>query len=293
MFKVLIEQTTSSLVIGITYALVALGFNLIFGIMGLVHFAHFEVYMVGAFIGLMAAVYLKANLFFVFLLAMIGAGCLGIIVEKIAFYPIRKEPVETQLFSSIAIAIILQNTGLMVWGTEWTLFPELIPPKIYSLSWFQITKVQLVIFAVVILLLIGLRFVLYKTKLGISVRAVSNNRDAATLMGINTNTTISISFGFASMLAGAAGVIMGLYYHMIYPLMGATTGLKAFIAVVIGGIGSLPGSVAGGLILGLAEGLGTAFISSTWRDGIAFTIFVLVLLIKPSGLFEVRKDEKF
>jgi branched-chain amino acid transport system permease protein len=111
-------------------------------------------------------------------------------------------------------------------------------------------------------------------------------------MGINTNTIISISFGFASMLAGAAGVIMGLYYHMIYPLMGATTGLKAFVAVVIGGIGSLPGSVAGGLILGLAEGLGAAFISSTWRDGIAFTIFILVLLLKPSGLFQVKKDEK-
>lgn len=169
MFKLLIEQTVSSLVIGITYALVALGFNLIFGIMGLVHFAHFEVYMVGAFIGLMAAVYLKANLFFVFLLAMIGAGLLGIIIEKIAFYPIRRAPVETQLFSSIAIAIILQNTGLMVWGTEWTPFPELISQKIYYLSWLQITKVQIVIFAVVILLLVGLRFVLYKTKLGISV----------------------------------------------------------------------------------------------------------------------------
>lgn len=293
MFKLLIEQITSSLVVGITYALIALGFNLIFGIMGLIHFAHFEVYMVGAFIGLMAAIYLKLNIFFVFLLAMIGAGCLGIILEKIAFYPIRKEPVETQLFSSIAVAIILQNAGLIVWGTEWTPFPELIPSKTYYLSWFQITQVQLAIFGIVILLLIGLWIILYKTKLGISVRAVSYNRDTATLMGINTNTTISISFGFASMLAGAAGVIMGLYYHMIYALMGSTTGLKTFIAVVIGGIGSLPGSVVGGLILGLAEGLGVAFISSTWRDGIAFTIFILVLLIKPSGLFKVGKDEKF
>jgi branched-chain amino acid transport system permease protein len=293
MLTLIIEQITSSLVVGITYALVALGFNLIFGILDLIHFAHFEVYMVGAFIGLMAAVYLKLNLFFVFLLAMLGAGLLGILIEKIVFYPIRKEPTETQLFSSIAMAIILQNAGLLIWGTEWTPFPELISPKTYSLYWFQITRIQLFIFGVVFLLLIGLRLALYKTKIGVAVRAVSYNRDTATLMGINSNTTISISFGFASMLAGAAGVIMGLYYHMIYPLMGATTGLKAFIAVVIGGIGSLPGSVAGGLILGLAEGLGAVFISSTWRDGIAFTIFILVLLGKPSGLFKAKKDEKF
>ena len=292
MLKLIIEQVTTSLVVGLTYSLVALGFNLIFGILGIIHFAHFEVYMVGAFIGLMSAVYLKMNLLFVFVFAMVGAGILGMLIEKVAFYPIRKQPVETQLFSSIAIAIILQNTGLMIWGTEWTPFPELIPPKVYSLSWFQINQIQLVIFGIVFLLLIGLRTALYKTKTGIAIRAVSFNRDAATLMGINTNTTISISFGFASMLAGAAGVIMGLYYHMIYPLMGATTGLKAFVAVVIGGIGSLPGSVAGGLILGLAEGLGAAFISSTWRDGIAFTIFMLVLLLKPSGLFQVKNDEK-
>jgi branched-chain amino acid transport system permease protein len=292
MLNLIIEQVISSLVIGFTYALVALGFNLIFGIMRLVHFAHFEVYMVGAFIGLMTAIYLKAHLLLVFLFAMIGSGCLGVIIEKVAFYPIRKESAETQLFSSIAVAIILQNTGLMIWGTTWTPFPELIPSKTYYLPWFQINTLQLSIFGIVIALLLGLWVVLYKTKLGISVRAVSNNRDAATLMGINTNTTISISFGVASMLAGAAGVIIGLYYHMVFALMGATTGLKTFIAVIIGGIGSLTGSVIGGLILGLAEGLGVAFVSSTWRDGIAFTIFILVLLVKPSGLFKVTQDEK-
>lgn len=288
--QVLTDQIANALVVGLTYALVALGFNLIFGIMRLLNFAHFEVYMVGAFGGLMAAIYLEANLFIAFLAAMISAGCLGIIVEKIGFYPIRKQPIETQLFSSLAIAIILQNAGLIVWGTQWTPFPELLSDKVYSIFWFKISRVQLAIFGVVILILAALRYVLYKTKLGISVRAVSHNPQAATLMGINTNTTISVAFGVASMLAGAAGVIMGMYYHMVFPLMGATTGFKAIIAVIIGGIGSLPGSVAGGLILGLAEGLAAGFISSTWRDGIAFAIFFLVLLIKPSGLFPVDKE---
>jgi branched-chain amino acid transport system permease protein len=288
--QVLTDQIANALVVGLTYALVALGFNLIFGIMRLLNFAHFEVYMVGAFGGLMAAIYLEANIFIAFLAAMISAGCLGIIVEKIGFYPIRKQPIETQLFSSLAIAIILQNAGLIVFGTQWTPFPELLTDKVYSIFWFKISRVQLAIFGVVILILAALRYALYKTKLGISVRAVSHNPQAATLMGINTNTTISVAFGVASMLAGAAGVIMGMYYHMVFPLMGATTGFKAIIAVIIGGIGSLPGSVAGGLILGLAEGLAAGFISSTWRDGIAFAIFFLVLLIKPSGLFPVDKE---
>jgi branched-chain amino acid transport system permease protein len=288
--QVLTDQIANALVVGLTYALVALGFNLIFGIMRLLNFAHFEVYMVGAFGGLMAAIYLEANIFIAFLAAMISAGCLGIIVEKVGFYPIRKQPIETQLFSSLAIAIILQNAGLIVFGTQWTPFPELLTDKVYSIFWFKISRVQLAIFGVVILILAALRYALYKTKLGISVRAVSHNPQAATLMGINTNTTISVAFGVASMLAGAAGVIMGMYYHMVFPLMGATTGFKAIIAVIIGGIGSLPGSVAGGLILGLAEGLAAGFISSTWRDGIAFAIFFLVLLIKPSGLFPVDKE---
>lgn len=292
-FKLLIDQIANALVVGLTYALVALGFNLIFGIMRLLHFAHFEVYMVGAFGGLMAAIYLKANIFVVFLSAMVSAGCLGIIIEKIGFYPIRKQPVETQLFSSIAIAIILQNAALIVWGTQWTPFPELLSDKTYSIFWLKISRVQLAVFGIVVLILAGMRYALYNTKLGISVRAVSFNREAATLMGINTNTTISICFGLASALAGAAGVVMGMYYHMVWPLMGATTGLKAIIAVIIGGIGSLPGSVAGGLILGLSESLAAGFISSTWRDGIAFAIFFLVLLIKPSGLFAVQKDEKY
>jgi branched-chain amino acid transport system permease protein len=293
MMKILVEQFASALVVGITYGLVALGFNLIFGILGLIHFAHFEVYMVGAFMGLMAATYLKANILVVLLTGMVSAGILGVIVEKVAFYPVRRQPVETQLFSSIAVGIILQNGALKVWGTEWQPYPRMVSDHIYRLGWFQVSNVQLMILGIVVLLLVGMRLVLYKTKIGVAVRAVSYKRDAATLMGIDTNNTISISFGFASMLAGAAGVVVGLYYNMVWALMGATTGLKAFIAVVIGGIGSLPGSVAGGLILGIAEGMGTAFISSTWRDGIAFGIFILVLLIKPSGLFKVQKDEKF
>ena len=153
MLRLIIDQITSSLVVGITYGLVALGFNLIFGILNIINFAHFEVYMVGAFIGLMAAVYLKLNLLFVFLFAMVGAGILGIIVERVGFYPVRNEPTETQLFSGIAIGIILQNLGLMIWGTEWTPFPELIEPRVYSLGLLQVTRIQLVIFGLVFLLL--------------------------------------------------------------------------------------------------------------------------------------------
>jgi branched-chain amino acid transport system permease protein len=285
MTNLFLEQFITSLVTGATYGLVAIGFNLIFGILGLIHFAHWEIYMFGAFMGLMAASFLKANLVVVLLAGMISAGVLGMIIEKIAFKPIRSQSTDVGFFASIAISIILQNVALKIWGTEWTPFPKLISPGILSLGPIQVTKIQLVVLGVVILLLVGLRMVLYRTKIGVAVRAVTVNRNAATLMGINTDTTISISFGVASALAGAAGVIMGLYYNMVWPLMGGTTGLKAFIAVVIGGVGSLPGSVIGGVILGIAEGLGSAFISSTWRDGISFGVLVLVLLIRPAGLF--------
>jgi branched-chain amino acid transport system permease protein len=292
MLSVLLDQIGHSFVMGAIYGLVALGFNLIFGILGLIHFAHFEVYMVGAFMGLMATAYLKTNTVVVFLVAMLSAGILGVIVEKITFRPIRKQPAESQLFASIGVSIMLQNAALLIWGTEWMPFPKLFKHDLYNLGWFSFSNVQLIVLLVVTVLLFGLWVVLFKTKIGIAVRAVSYNRDAATLMGINTNTTISISFGVASMLAGAAGVIVGIYYNMVWALMGSTTGLKAVIAVVIGGIGSLVGSVVGGLILGMAEGIACSFISSTWRDGIAFGIFILVLLIKPSGLFKVQKDEK-
>jgi branched-chain amino acid transport system permease protein len=291
--RLIVEQLGNSIVMGLIYGLVALGFNLIFGILGLIHFAHFEVYMIGAFGGLMAASYLKANIVIVLMAGMLSAGLLGILIEKTTFLPIREQPPESQLFASIAVSIILQNSALLLWGTEWLPFPKLIIQKNYSLGWIQVSNVQLIILALVILFLLGLRLGLYHTKIGVAIRAVSYNRSAATLMGINTDTTISITFGFASMLAGAAGVIIGLYYNMVWALMGSTTGLKAFIAVVIGGIGSLTGSVLGGLLLGMAEGLASGFISSTWSDGIAFGIFILVLLIRPSGLFGVQQHEKF
>jgi branched-chain amino acid transport system permease protein len=280
-----LEQFITSIVTGATYGLVAIGFNLIFGILGLIHFAHFEVYMFGGFMGLMAAWFLQANLVVVLLAGMISAGILGMIIEKIAFKPIRSQSTDIGFFASIAVSIIIQNVALKIWGTEWTAFPNLISPGSFFLGPVQVTKIQLIVLGVVILLLVGLRMVLYRTKIGVAVRAVTVNRNAATLMGINTDTTISISFGVASALAGAAGVIMGLYYKMVWPFMGGTTGLKAFIAVVIGGVGSLTGSILGGLILGIAEGLGSAFISSTWRDGISFGVLVLVLLIRPAGLF--------
>lgn len=285
MTNLILEQLLTSLVMGASYGLVAIGFNLIFGILGLIQFAHFEVYMVGGFMGLMAASFLKANLAVVLLAGMVSAGVLGMIIEKTAFYPIRSQSPHTGFFSSIAVSIILQNAAMKIWGTEHSHFPNLISHESFSLGPVQVTKVQLIIFGLVIVLLVGLRMVLYRTKIGVAVRAVTFNKNAATLMGINTDTTICISFGVASALAGAAGVIMGLYYNMVWPLMGATTGLKAFIAVVIGGIGSLTGSILGGVILGIAEGFGSAFISSTWRDGICFGVLILVLLIRPAGLF--------
>ena len=181
---------------GLIYGLVALGFNLIFGILGLIHFAHFEVYMIGAFGGLMAASYLKANIVIVLMAGMLSAGLLGILIEKTTFLPIREQPPESQLFASIAVSIILQNSALLLWGTEWLPFPKLIIQKNYSLGWIQVSNVQLIILALVILFLLGLRLGLYHTKIGVAIRAVSYNRSAATLMGINTDTTISITFGF-------------------------------------------------------------------------------------------------
>lgn len=280
-----VEQFITSIVTGATYGLLAIGFNLIFGILRMIHFAHWDIYMFGGFMGLMAASFLHANFVVVLLAGMISAGVLGMIIEKIVFKPIRSQSTDILLFASVAISIIIQNVALKIWGTEWTTFPNLISPGIFSLGPLHVTKIQLIVLGVVILLLVGLRMVLYRTKIGVAVRAVTVNKNAATLMGINTDNTINITFGVASALAGAAGVIMGIYYQMVWPLMGGTTGLKAFIAVVIGGVGSLPGSVMGGVLLGIAEGMGSTYISSTWRDGISFGVLVLVLLIRPAGIF--------
>jgi len=282
----LLQQIINGLTQGSIYALVAIGFALIFGVLGLVNFAHGEVYMVGAFLGFILIAVFHLSFFPALILAMAGAAILGIAVELVAFRTLRRAPDVAPMVCTLGLSVVLQNVVMLVMGSDTKSLPtdfskvDLIP--VFNA---QVSGSQLLIFGVSIALMLLLQFILYRSRMGKAIRATAQNKDAASLMGININRVISTTFALGSALGGAAGVLIGMYYNAFYPMMGFIAGLKAFTATVFGGLTSVPGAVLGGLIIGVAENLGAAYISSGYRDMIAFFILILVLLIKPSGLF--------
>lgn len=282
----LLQQIINGLTQGSIYALIAIGFALIFGVLGLVNFAHGEVYMVGAFLGFIFVTVYHFPIVVSLILAMLGAALLGVIIEVIAFRTLRRAPDVAPMVCTLGLSVVLQNAAMLGWGAG----TQSIPEDSVTFAFFpvfnaQVSNIQLLIFGVAIALMAGLQFVLYKSRIGKAIRATAQNKDAASLMGININRVIAATFALGSALGGAAGVLIGLYYNAFYPMMGFMAGMKAFTATVLGGLTSVPGAVLGGLILGVVENLGAAYISSGYRDLIAFIILILVLLIKPSGLF--------
>jgi branched-chain amino acid transport system permease protein len=296
-----LQQIINGISLGSIYALIALGYTMIYGILRFINFAHGDVFMVGAFIGFYVTPHVVPMVggnvplaaIIVLLIAMIGCSLLGVTIEKLAYRPLRSRPKLTVLITAIGVSLFLEFGGQLVFGPDPKLFPALIPSvPIVSTKNLVINSNSLIVIATALILMLLLRFVVFNTKIGTAMRAVSFNHKAASLMGINIDTVISFTFIIGSSLAAAAAILYSSVYPSINPLMGIFPGLKAFVAAVLGGIGNLAGAAIGGLIIGVTETFVSGYISSTFRDAIAFAILILILLFKPSGIFGKNEPEK-
>lgn len=290
----LIQQLVNGVSLGSIYALIALGYTMVYGIINLINFAHGDIYMIGAYIGFALTTFLHLGFFPALILSMLITSMLGMVIEKVAYKPIRKSTRIAALITAISVSLFLEYGMMYFVKPETRTFPEVLPNKQLSiLNTNAVLDVKnIYILVVTITLMLILQYVIYKTKVGKAMRAVSLDSDAAQLMGIDINKTISYTFAIGSALAGAAGVLVGSYYNSINPLMGVVPGLKAFVAAVIGGIGVIPGAVLGGFFLGFTETLVSAFGGSLYKDAVAFAVLILVLLIKPKGLLGRNIREK-
>lgn len=288
-----LQQMINGLSLGSIYALIALGYTMVYGIIKLINFAHGDIYMLGAFTAFYATTFFHLNFFVALIIAMLLCGVLGVVIERIAYKPLRHATRITALITAMGVSYVLEYTMQYFAGSDVKTFPtDLLENIAFSLGGVRITMMQIYIFVITIILMVLLTYIVNKTKMGRAMRAVSVDEDAAKLMGINVDTTISFTFFLGSCLAGVAGVLVGVYYNSINPLMGMTPGLKAFIAAVFGGIGNIPGAMIGGLFIGIAETLVTAYGSSLYKDAIVYVILILVLILKPDGLLGKNVKEK-
>ena len=288
-----LQQMINGLSLGSIYALIALGYTMVYGIIKLINFAHGDIYMLGAFTAFYATTFFHLNFFVALIIAMLLCGVLGVVIERIAYKPLRHATRITALITAMGVSYVLEYTMQYFAGSDVKTFPtNLLENTAFSLGGVRITMMQIYIFVITIILMVLLTYIVNKTKMGRAMRAVSVDEDAAKLMGINVDTTISFTFFLGSCLAGVAGVLVGVYYNSINPLMGMTPGLKAFIAAVFGGIGNIPGAMIGGLFIGIAETLVTAYGSSLYKDAIVYVILILVLILKPDGLLGKNVKEK-
>jgi len=299
-----VQQVFNGLSLGSIYALIALGYTMIYGILRFINFAHGDVFMVGAFFFFffsilfgfssmgngIGSIFLAVG---ILIGAMFICSVLGFTIEKLAYKPLRNSPKLTILITAIVVSLFLEYTGQLIFGADPKSFPTLIENKpVLNLSGAVIGTNPLVVLITALVLMFILRIIVMKTKIGTAMRAVSYNQTAASLMGININAVISFTFIIGSSLAAAAGVLYGINYPSIDPLMGILPGLKAFVAAVLGGIGNIPGAALGGMIIGVVETFVTGYISPTYRDAIAFGILILILLFKPTGILGKKEVEK-
>lgn len=289
-----LEQLINGLTLGSSYALIALGYTMVYGIIQLINFAHGEIYMFGAFAGLFLVTVLGSNIYVAVIGAMVFCMLLGMLVEKIAYRPLRgKSSRLSALISAIGVSIFLSTFMTLLRGTNTTRYPEdLIRISTYRLGAVEISSLQIVILFFSAVLMIGLQLLIKKSRIGKAMRACSQDLDASYLMGINVNRVISLTFAIGSALAAAGGVMVGLYYNAVWPYMGTMAGMKAFAAAVLGGIGSVPGAMLGGLCLGVMEIMGVAYLSSSYKDAIAFAILILVLIVRPQGILGQKISKK-
>lgn len=288
----ILQQIVNGLSLGSIYALIALGYTMVYGIIKLINFAHGDVMMVGAYSGWFAITVLHLPFLPALLFSMVSCALLGVIIERIAYKPLRNASRIAALITAIGVSLFLEYGGMLVLTAQVRTYPPVFPETMYIVGgvYFKYGDIVMLVTSVVLMGL--LHFTVQYTKVGKAMRAVSFDKEAALLMGINTNNIISFTFAIGSALAAAAGVLMGVYFNTIDPLMGIIPGLKAFVAAVLGGIGIIPGAMVGGLMLGLVESIVSGLGASTWRDAVAFLILILVLIIKPSGLFGKNVREK-
>ena len=296
------QQLANGIAWGSIYALIALGYTMVYGILRLINFAHGDVYMVGAFaayflaraLGVGTVVNASPLLAAVVLLgSMVICAALGMLIELLAYRPVRRSSRITALITAIGVSLLLENAGIILFGADPKFFPQVIAPRTIRLAeGVLVTNHQIMVVLVSLVLMVGLTLFIQKTRTGKAMRAVAFHRDAASLMGIPTDRIITITFAVGSALAAAAGFLVGLTNPKIEPLMGIMPGIKAFVAAVLGGIGSIPGAVIGGLLMGISEYMVVGYISSTYRDAIAFVILIIVLLLKPAGILGRNVAEK-
>jgi branched-chain amino acid transport system permease protein len=288
------QQFFNGLSLGSIYALIALGYTMVYGIINLINFAHGDIYMLGAYIGFALTTYLHLDLFTALVVSMVLCAVLGIVIEKIAYKPIRNATRIAALITAISVSLFLEYGTMYFVKADTRTFPDVLANHSFNLfnSSVIISNRDIYIVLITIVLMLVLQYVIHRTKMGKAMRAVAMDREAAALMGVSIDKTISFTFAIGSALAGAAGVLVGMYYNSINPLMGIMPGLKAFIAAVIGGIGIIPGAMFGGYFLGMTETMVSAYGGSLYKDGVAFAILILILLIKPNGLLGKNTKEK-
>lgn len=290
--QIFMQQLINGLSLGSIYALLALGYTMIYGIIKIIHFAHGDVYMLGAFFG-----YYTINVWhFNFIMALFGSmifcALVGMLIEFVAYRPLRHSSRIAVLITAIGVSYFLENGMSVLFSGDTRDFPQVIKQVNYEWFGIRITNIQLLIFATTIILMIILQLIVKKTTMGRAMRAAAADPVAAELMGININGTISFVFAIGSAMAGAAGVLIGLYYNSIEPTMGLTPGIKAFVAAVVGGVGSIPGAAVGAVIIGCLESLMQAIGFSAFKDAAVYVVLIIVLLFLPAGLFGNKQPEK-
>lgn len=295
-----LQQLTNGVTWGSIYALIALGYTMVYGVLKLINFAHGEVYMVGAMTGYYAAHAFGLarapslpGLALVLLASMLVCAALGAVIERVAYRPLRSAGRLAPLITAIGVSLLLQNSGQLLFGADPKFFPSLLVSReVVRAGGFALSNIQLAVLATAVALMAGLEFIVMRTRFGRAMRAVSYDAPAAALMGVHVDRVIAGTFVLGSMLAAAAGILVGLANPKIDPLMGVMPGIKAFVAAVLGGIGSIPGAMLGGLLLGVIETLVAGYLSSTYRDAIAFVVLIAILLYRPAGLLGRAQPEK-
>lgn len=295
-----VQHLINGISLGSIYALIALGYTMVYGILKMINFAHSDVYMVGAFASYYMARWMGIDsnpgigtLIVLLCASMFFCSVLGLIIERFAYRPLRHAPKLNILITAIGVSLLLEYGGQVVFGADPKVFPEVMKDfVIFSAGGIELKSFDITVLIVSLLAMLLLQFLIYKTKIGKAMRAVSSNAAVASLMGVNPDRIIAVTFVIGSALAGVGSVLVGMKYPKIDPLMGMMIGLKAFVAAVLGGIGSVGGAVIGALIMGLSEEMVVAYLSSTYRDALAFGILIVILIFKPAGILGKYSVEK-
>ena len=298
-----IQLFIDGMTIGGVYAVIALGYTLVYGVLRMINFAHGELFMMGAFTGYYTLTAFEHHsslndsapiltILVAILLGTIVAVALAVLLERIAYRPLRRAPRLAPLISAIGVSIFLRNVMLRVIEAQGKVYPKVFPRTSVQVGEIRVLYVQIFLLALSVLVLVALYVFIQRTRVGMAIRAVAEDRDTAALMGINVDRTIVMTFVVGAALAGAAGVVYGLYVTTVTSSMGFIPGIKAFTAAVLGGVGSVPGAMAGGYFLGISESLSTKFIGAQYKDVVAFVLLVLVLIFRPWGIFGKREDKR-